>query len=267
MLELFIYVSVTKSFYRKKMKTDEDSKIPQKIEKADFIPTQNSCGFMMSKLNEIQTMAVEHAIKNDGAFVDIGCAYGIAALEAIKGGMKGKVVGIDSCVEHLDIFKEEANKLENSKNVEVETICGYYPLKESILKGQASTVLASLIFHFLCPEDLRKGLKQVYEMLKPGGKCFIVNMTMYMKTYSHFLPIYKERCDENKKFQEWELNHKDSSDSKNPFNYYEFPGTIDEKTVKAGFDEEMKKSVTKVPETLLSDGREFIVCVAKKPTI
>ena len=83
MLELFIYVSVTKSFYRKKMKTDEDSKIPQKIEKADFIPTQNSCGFMMSKLNEIQTMAVEHAIKNDGAFVDIGCAYGIAALEGM----------------------------------------------------------------------------------------------------------------------------------------------------------------------------------------
>ena len=67
-------------------------------------------------------------------------------------------------------------------------------------------------------------ISQVYEMLKPGGKCFIVNMTMYMKTYSHFLPIYKERCDENKKFQEWELNHKDSSDSKNPFNYYEFPG-------------------------------------------
>ena len=65
------------------MKTDEDSKIPQKIEKADFIPTQNSCGFMMSKLNEIQTMAVEHAIKNDGAFVDIGCAYGIAALEGM----------------------------------------------------------------------------------------------------------------------------------------------------------------------------------------
>ena len=63
---------------------DEDSKIPQKIEKADFIPTQNSCGFMMSKLNEIQTMAVEHAIKNDGAFVDIGCAYGIAALEGMS---------------------------------------------------------------------------------------------------------------------------------------------------------------------------------------
>ena len=84
MLELFIYVSVKKSSYRKKkMKMDEDSKIPQKIEKADFIPTQNSCGFMMSKLNEIQTMAVEHAIKNDGAFVDIGCAYGIAALEGM----------------------------------------------------------------------------------------------------------------------------------------------------------------------------------------
>ena len=62
---------------------DQDTKIPQKIEKADFIPTQNSCGFMMSKLNEIQTMAVEHAIKNDGAFVDIGCAYGIAALEGM----------------------------------------------------------------------------------------------------------------------------------------------------------------------------------------
>ena len=61
-------------------------------------------------------------------------------------------------------------------------------------------------------------------MLKPGGKCFIVNMTMYMKTYSHFLPIYKERCDENKKFQEWESNHKDSKESKNPFNYHEFPG-------------------------------------------
>ena len=39
---------------------------------------------MMSKLNEIQTMAVEHAIKNDGAFVDIGCAYGIAALEGMS---------------------------------------------------------------------------------------------------------------------------------------------------------------------------------------
>ena len=81
-------------------------------------------------------------------------------------------------------------------------------------------------------------------------------------------------------------------------------GTIDEETAKAGFDEEMKKnittfqsvylldipeyerefanagfkienlsyldlskSVTKVPESLLSDGREFIICVAKKPTV
>ena len=81
-------------------------------------------------------------------------------------------------------------------------------------------------------------------------------------------------------------------------------GTIDEATAKAGFDEEMKKnittfqsvylldiseyereltnagfkieklsyldlskSVTKVPESLLSDGREFIICVAKKPTV
>ena len=79
--------------------------------------------------------------------------------------MKGKAVGIDSCVEHLDIFKEEANKLENSKNVEVKTICGYYPLKETILKGEVSTVLASLIFHFLCPEDLRKGLTQVLNKL------------------------------------------------------------------------------------------------------
>ena len=79
--------------------------------------------------------------------------------------MKEKAVGIDSCVEHLDIFKEEANKLENSKNVEVKTICGYYPLKETILKGEVSTVLASLIFHFLCPEDLRSVLKQVLNKL------------------------------------------------------------------------------------------------------
>ena len=78
----------------------------------------------------------------------------------------------DSCVEHLDIFKEEANKLENSRNVEVKTICGYYPLKETVLKGEVSTVLASLIFHFLCPEDLRKGLKQVTIFFKRIlGKC------------------------------------------------------------------------------------------------
>ena len=90
----------------------------------------------------------------------------------------------------------------------------------------------------------------------------------------------------------------------NFFKHSFFIGTIDEKTAKAGFDEEMKKnittfqsvylldiaeyereftnagfeletlsyqdlskSVTKVPESLLSDGREFIVCVAKKPTV
>ena len=61
----------------------------------------------------------------------------------------------------------------------------------TIKDGSVDTVLACRILHFLRPEILREGLKQIHKWLAPGGKLFVVTETPFVKHLQEaFYPIY-----------------------------------------------------------------------------
>ena len=74
-----------------------------------FIPTLNNMGYMTSTLDLYSQKFVKLASKCKGTVVDIGAAYGIATLAALKAG-KCQVVANDIEQGHLDHIRKSAKK-------------------------------------------------------------------------------------------------------------------------------------------------------------
>lgn len=117
-------------------------------------------------------MVVEMArIRPGDKVLDVGCGSGNLTLTARKYvGPSGSAYGIDAAPEMIDVARKKAKRSGYEAVFELGLI-------ENIPYPEATfdVVVSRLVLHHL-PDDLkRKGFREIFRVLKPGGVCFLAD--------------------------------------------------------------------------------------------
>ena len=153
-----------------------------------FIKTKNNLGIMVTDLGPAEKAFIEFAKTAKNPLIDIGCAYGVATRPAIAAG--ARVIAVDLCQEHLDILKKS---LPEDLHKRLRTTTNRFPNELEIRPDSIDGILAASLFHFVTPKEFRKGLKNCFNWLIPGGKLWITMFTPYFPSFLPFLEIYEQR--------------------------------------------------------------------------
>ncbi|MBL8645475.1 MAG: class I SAM-dependent methyltransferase [Rhodospirillaceae bacterium] len=149
------------------------------------IPTLNGRGFMLEALDSYATAFVAAAAAATGEVLDIGCAYGVASLAALKLG--ARVCACDMEPGHLAYVTEQAQAVRRGA---LRTVVGVLP-DVNFAPQSFDAILASRVIHFLTGPDVRATLKHMHAWLKPGGQLFLVVDTPYMPGWNSIVPAYE----------------------------------------------------------------------------
>lgn len=157
-------------------------------EPSGFVKTLNNMGFMTSTLDPFSAEFVEFSKMAPGPVLDIGAAYGVASLAALKQG--AKVIANDVDDRHLSILFD---RTEPGSRANLSLACGSFPEELDFAPASLGAVLICRVFHFFEPAKLEASIKKVAEWIAPGGKVFVVSETPYVSTLKPFIRIYEER--------------------------------------------------------------------------
>jgi SAM-dependent methyltransferase len=153
-----------------------------------MIPTINKMGYMMQESDPYRDAFIEYAKTAQAPLLDIGAAYGIATIAAIKNG--ATVIANDLEPVHLEILQQEIPQYLKSQ---LRCYLGHFPSETSFESESLSGVLIAQVMHFLTGNDITEGLNKIYQWLKPGGKIFVVTASPYMKMVQKNIPIYEQK--------------------------------------------------------------------------
>ncbi len=152
-----------------------------------FIKTLNNTGYMTAGLDRFSQAFVDFAAKAPLRVMDVGAAYGVATLAALKCG--ASVVANDIDERHLNILYERVPSADRSR---LQLLCGPFP----DIEVQADSVSATLIcrvLHFFDGAAIELSAKKVREWTVSGGKVFVVSETPFVGTLKLFSDEYTRR--------------------------------------------------------------------------
>ncbi len=231
-----------------------------------YIPTLNQTGFMTLEVDEYSQEFINYAsFFPDRPSLEIGAAYGVASLKALKQG--AHIIANDLDNRHLEILKQQCPQDYKDR---LTLLPGNFPEEIDFEEGSLQAVLACRVFHFFPGDKIIEGLKKIKHWLTDQGKLFIINETPYFGTTKAFIPIYEER---KKAGAEWpglaDLNCFDPT--KRPFvectiNLFD-ADTLTRALHEAGFKIEKLSYINRegvFPKSALYDGRESVGAVAVK---
>ena len=107
-----------------------------------------------------------------GPVLDIGAAYGVATIPALKNG--AHVIANYLEEKHLQILK---NKVPLSYLSHLDLKSGRMPNELDIEKNSLGAVLTSRVLSFVLPEELELSFKKIFRWLKSGGEFFFLGGT------------------------------------------------------------------------------------------
>ncbi|MFY7843024.1 MAG: class I SAM-dependent methyltransferase [Rhabdochlamydiaceae bacterium] len=64
---------------------------------------------------------------------------------------------------------------------------------ELLPEGGYDMILVARVLHFFSPSQLKKAIKKIYKLLKPGGSVHGIALTPYVGCYKRFIPEYEKR--------------------------------------------------------------------------
>lgn len=157
------------------------SKVPaEKEQDAQFmqsvglIPTKNNKGCMFLQIDGYVDEWIKEWKKDGKPLLDLGCAYGIHTLKALRSGCDVIAVDMDSI--HIDEMRRSAALPENSCGKLISSHVMRLPLESPSLllpEASVSAVLFSEVLHFLQVGEPVKVFKQAYHWLVPGCRLFV----------------------------------------------------------------------------------------------
>ena len=128
--------------------------------------------FMLGRRARLRRATVDLAELRAGERVlEVGCGTGDVALAAgARVGSTGSVHGIDPSPEMIAVARDKATRAAAAVDFQIGVI-------EALAFPDAAfdAVLSSLMMHHLPDELKRRGLAEIARVLKPGGRCAIVD--------------------------------------------------------------------------------------------
>lgn len=158
-----------------------------------FIRTLNQMGYMTSTLDPFSAAFVEFSAedcRNDLSkpALEIGAAYGVATIAALKLGARVIANDIDS--RHLKILKDRTPKIFKPN---LQLLPGKFPDDLEIKPGTLGAVLVCRVLHFFTGPEIEVAAAKLFEWLKVGGKVFIVAETPYLNGWQAFTSEYENK--------------------------------------------------------------------------
>jgi len=228
-----------------------------------FIPTLNKQGFATTTLDHFSEM---FASFEKGEFLEIGAAFGLTTLAALKGG--ASVTANDIDVRHLKHIEKEAKE---KGLINLTTSLGAFPDGIKFPEGYFQKILISRVLHFFTGEEIERAIKVAYNWLRPGGKLFIVCETPFLNNWSSFLPEYEKRKKDGVKYpgeidnpKYWE---KSRTDNLPDFVHWLDKDILERIFINNGFENLDSSYINRkgqFPSDLLLDGRESVGIVGSK---
>jgi ubiquinone/menaquinone biosynthesis C-methylase UbiE len=127
--------------------------------------------FGLGKQFRNRTLAVA-ALRPGDRVIDVGCGTGVLTRRAADAiASTGEVWGIDPAPDMIRMAMQTETETGNSARFRLAAV-------EALPFEDASfdVALASLVLHHLPPDLKRAGLKEVYRVLKPGGRLIVVDL-------------------------------------------------------------------------------------------
>jgi len=152
-----------------------------------MVPTMNHTGWMIENPDRVSMAFAEYAGHIDGEALDIGCAYGVATLAALKHG--ARVLACDIEQQHLDVL-EQLVPADARERVRTQVATLPYVDFEPARFG---AVLASRVLHFLSPADVELTIVKAHRWLAPGGRLFLVADSPFSGPWKTKAPEYEQR--------------------------------------------------------------------------
>ena len=121
--------------------------------------------FRRKTLQFSQLQSGEHVL-------DVGCGTGVLTrLVAEQVGNDGEVIGIDASSEMIQVAKRNAVKAHSKANFQL-SVVESLPFEDE----RFDIVLSSMMLHHLPPELKVAGLREIFQVLKPGGRLMVVDI-------------------------------------------------------------------------------------------
>lgn len=149
-----------------------------------MVPTLNGTGFMFEVLDGYAEEWIHYAGRIADPVLDVGCAYGVATLEALASG--ARVVACDMEPRHLSILAAQATPSLRSR-----LTCIAATLPEADFGSERfGAILCSRVLHFLAGDDIDAAVASMARALKPGGRLYLVADTPY-GIWRNFIPAFE----------------------------------------------------------------------------
>ncbi len=155
-------------------------------------------GWASEELNAISSRFVEFSASCEAPVLDIGAAYGVASLAALRAG--ATVIANDLDEEHLRIIESRTGPHDRAR---LRLKPGKFPRGVAFDPESLGAVLASNVLHFLTGKQLETGIRMIAAWLRPGGKLFVHASTPYQAPFAAFLPEYERRLRAGEKWPGW----------------------------------------------------------------
>ena len=168
------------------MMTDKPLKMPEVFVKK-LIPTLNNMGYMLKDLDPYSEKFVDYIGSAKGHALDMGCAYGEAAISALRRG--ATMTACDMEPKHLEILEDRCP--EEYKD-QLTCVVGVLP-NVDFPEESFDAILCSRVIHFFMEDDFRTCLVKMHSWLKPGGKMFLVADSPYSGPWKDIAHEYEER--------------------------------------------------------------------------
>ncbi|MCP4001107.1 MAG: class I SAM-dependent methyltransferase [Gammaproteobacteria bacterium] len=150
-----------------------------------LVPTMNDKGFMFEVLDEYADEFIRSSSTPDNEMLDIGCAYGVATIPALRKG--ARITACDMDRRHLDILKSRAPEDMHDR---LTLFTGALP-DIDLQDNYYNAILCSRVLHFLSGDEIDASIRNMFRWLKPGGHLYLVADTPW-GIWRNFIPTWEK---------------------------------------------------------------------------
>ncbi|WP_161780943.1 class I SAM-dependent methyltransferase [Criblamydia sequanensis] len=239
------------------------------------ISTLNKYGYMFTKFDPTVDRflkLIENNLKQ--TFFEVGGAYGNVAEKALEKGIEKYY--LNDCEErHLKSFARKLYK-EGKTHLfpALHLIPGRCPDEVSMPSNSFDAILVNKVLHFFSPQTIDAFVEWLNDLLKPGGKVFVLTISPFYKGHEELLKDYQKQKEEGARFpgycSRYETSHSGEqypSEARPASLLFMEIDTLKDLFVQHGFqiEEEFKLAIINSDNSEWRAGNDMVGIIAHKP--